>query len=156
MVGCGLGDDAEYVALLGYAMTAFDVSRTAIATARRRFPNSTVEYVSADLLSPPRCWDGAFDLVVEIFTLQLLTGQARHTAFANTAQQVAPGGRLLVLAGARHEDEDPGDMPWPLTRAEIEQFSTYGLTASSIAEVIDDESRGPIWRWAAWFDRPVG
>ncbi len=156
VVGCGLGDDAEYVASLGYATTAFDVSQTAIATARRRFPDSTVEYVTADLLAPPPSWDGAFDLVVEIFTLQVLTGQARHTAFAHTAQLVAPGGRLLVLAGARHEDDHPGDMPWPLTRAEIEQFTTYGLTASSILEVIDEESRGPIRRWTARFDRPVG
>lgn len=59
----------------------------------------------------------------------------------------------MVLAGARHEDDDPGDMPWPLTRAEIEQFTTYGLAVSSIAEVIDNESRGPIRRWFAWFDR---
>jgi len=141
------------VASLGCATTAFDVSRTAIATARRRFPNSTVEYVTADLLSPPRSWDGAFDLVVETFTLQVLTGHARQTAFAHTAQLVAPGGRLLVLAGARHADDDPGDMPWPLTRAEIEQFTTYGLTVSSIVEVIDNESRGPIRRWSVWFDR---
>lgn len=90
VVGCGLGDDAEFVASLGYATTAFDVSPTAIATARRRFPDSTVEYVTADLLSPPRSWAGAFDLVVEIFTLQVLSGQARRTAFAHTAQLVAP------------------------------------------------------------------
>ncbi len=83
----------------------------------------------------------------------VLTGQARQTAFAHTAQLVAPGGRLLVIAGARHEDDEPGDMPWPLTRSEIEQFTAYGLTVSSIAEVVDDESRGPIRRWTAWFDR---
>jgi hypothetical protein len=101
----------------------------------RRFPDSTVEYVLADLLAPPPSWQGAFDLVVEIFTLQVVTGQARRTAFAHTAQLVAPGGRLLVLAGARDEDD---------------------LTASSIGEVIDDESRGPVRRWTAGFDRPVG
>ncbi|GEM_PF-238175 len=156
VVGCGLGDDAEYVASLGYVTTAFDVSRTAIATARRRFPKSTVEYVTADLLAPPRSWDGAFDLVVEIFTLQVLTGRARYAAFAHIAQLVAPGGRLLVLAGARHEGDDPGEMPWPLTRPEIEQFTTHGLAASSIVEVVDDESRGPIRRWIALFDREDG
>lgn len=53
VTGCGLGDDAEHVASLGFATVAFDVSPTAVDTARRRFPCSTVEYVNADLLSIP-------------------------------------------------------------------------------------------------------
>src|SRR5215468_11492444 len=65
VIGCGLGDDAEHVASLGFATVAFDVSPTAVDAARRRFPCSTVEYVHADLLSPPQSWVGAFDLVVE-------------------------------------------------------------------------------------------
>ncbi len=64
------------------ADVAFDVSPTAVDTARRRFPCSAVEYVTADLLSPPRFWAGAFDRVVEVFTVQVLTGTARRTAFA--------------------------------------------------------------------------
>src|SRR5438874_5727428 len=86
--GCGLGDDAEHVASLGYATVAFDVSPTAVAAARRRFPGSAVEYVTADLLSPPGAWAGAFDLVVEVVTLQVLTGAARRTAVARLAQLV--------------------------------------------------------------------
>src|SRR5438477_8674141 len=37
-VGCGLGADAELLATLGFETTAFDVSPTAIRTARERFP----------------------------------------------------------------------------------------------------------------------
>jgi hypothetical protein len=149
--GCGLGDDAEHVASLGYATVAFDVSPTAVAAARRRFPRSAVEYMTADLLSPPPSWAGAFDLVVEVFTLQVLTGAARCTAFARTAQLVAPGGRLLVIAGARGEHDDPGQMPWPLTRAEIGSFRAYGLTENSVSDFVDEESKGPVRRWRAWF-----
>ena len=152
--GCGLGDDAEHVASLGYATVAFDVSPTAVAAARRRFPRSAVEYMTADLLSPPPSWAGAFDLVVEVFTLQVLTGAARRTAFARTAQLVAPGGRLLVIAGARGEHDDPGQMPWPLTRAEIESFRAYGLTENSVSDFVDEESKGPVRRWRAWFTAP--
>jgi SAM-dependent methyltransferase len=95
VVGCGLGDDAEHVASLGYATVAFDVSPTAVGAARQRFPRSTVEYVTADLLSPPHSRAGAFDLVVEVFTLQVLTGAARRTAFARTAE---PGPRPSLSA----------------------------------------------------------
>lgn len=154
VTGCGLGDDAEHVASLGYATTAFDVSRTAVTAARRRFPHSAVRYVTADLLSPPPSWPGAFDLVVEVFTVQVLTGAARRAAIARTAQLVAPGGRLLVIAGARDEHDDPGQMPWPLTRAEIESFGGHGLTAESIVDFCDDEDRGPVRRWRAWFTAP--
>jgi hypothetical protein len=76
VIGCGLGDDAEHVASLGFTTVAFDVSPTAIAGSRRRFPHSAVQYVTADLLSPPHSWAGAFDLVVEVYTLQVLTGAA--------------------------------------------------------------------------------
>src|SRR5712691_6237869 len=153
VIGCGLGDDAEHVASLGFTTVAFDVSPTAVAGARRRFPRSTVEYVTADLLSPPHSWAGAFELVVEVFTLQVLTGAARRTAFARTAQLVAPGGRLLVIAGARDEHDDPGTMPWPLTGAEIESFREHGLSGHSIAGVLDNEEQGLVRRWRAWFTR---
>jgi len=154
VIGCGLGDDAEHVASLGFSTVAFDVSPTAVATARRRFPRSAVEYVTADLLSPPHSWTGAFDLVVEVYTLQVLTGAARRTAIARTAQLVAPGGRLLVIAGARDEHDDPGQMPWPLTRAEIESFRRYGLSEHSVVDFLDDEDQGLVRRWRAWFTAP--
>jgi SAM-dependent methyltransferase len=155
VTGCGLGDDAEHVASLGFATVAFDVSPTAVDAARRRFPRSAVEYVHADLLSPPRSWAGAFDLVVEVFTVQVLTGAARRTAIARIAQLVAPGGRLLVIAGARDELDDPGMMPWPLTRTEIESFREHGLSDQSIADVLyKEEDWGLVRRWLAWFTRP--
>jgi ubiquinone/menaquinone biosynthesis C-methylase UbiE len=155
VIGCGLGDDAEHVASLGFTTVAFDVSPTAIASARRRFPRSAVQYVTADLLSPPHSWAGVFDLVVEVFTLQVLTGAARRTAIARTARLVAPGGRLLVIAGARDEHDEPGTMPWPLTRAEIESFRGHGLTEQSITDVLDDEDGGLVRRWRAWFTAPT-
>jgi SAM-dependent methyltransferase len=155
VVGCGLGDDAEHVASLGFTTVAFDVSATAVAGARRRFPTSPVEYVTADLLSPPSAWSAAFDLVVEVYTLQVLTGPARASAFARLAELVAPGGRLLAIAGAREEGDHPGEMPWPLTRAEIESFQDHGLVKESIVEFLEKTERGPVRRWRAWFTAPL-
>jgi hypothetical protein len=65
---------------------------------------------------------------------------------------VASGGRLVVIARARDDDEDPGQMPWPLTCGEVESFRDHGLTAESIAEVYDDGPH-PVRRWLAWFRR---
>jgi SAM-dependent methyltransferase len=153
VVGCGLGDDAEHVASLGFTTVAFDISATAVATARRRHPESVVDYQTADLLTPPTQWYGAFDLIVEVFTIQVLTGPSRRTAMAQLARLLAPSGQLLLIARAREDDDPPGAMPWPLTRAELESFRDYGLMPTSIVDYFDDGADGPIRRWTAWFTR---
>src|SRR5947209_18068479 len=38
VVGCGLGDDAELLASLGWSVVAFDISAEAIRWAHQRFP----------------------------------------------------------------------------------------------------------------------
>src|SRR6202012_4436545 len=65
VVGCGLGDDAEQIAAWGFATTAFDISATAVRSARKRFPHSRVDSVAADLLQPPAGWRGSFDFILE-------------------------------------------------------------------------------------------
>ncbi|MEV6966295.1 class I SAM-dependent methyltransferase [Hamadaea sp. NPDC051192] len=153
VIGCGLGDDAEFLAGLGYDVVAFDVAPTAVAAARRRFPSSRVDYQVADLLDLPPDWLGAFDFVLEVYTVQVLLGEARRMAIVNSAALTGPGGTLLVLARARDDDGDPGQMPWPLTRAEVAAFATGGLVASAVDEVLDDEDP-PVRRWVAEFHRP--
>jgi SAM-dependent methyltransferase len=135
VVGCGLGDDAEHIASLGFDTVAFDIAPSAGRGARRRFPESAVEYVVADLLDPPGEWRRAFDLVVESITVQSLPDPPRPAAIANVATLVAPGGTLLVLAAARDAGEPANGPPWPLTRGEVEAFATGGVAAVRIEDL---------------------
>jgi SAM-dependent methyltransferase len=64
-IGCGYGDDAEFLAGLGFQVVAFDISPTAISEGKRRFPNSQVSYQVADLLKPPDTWFKSFNFVLE-------------------------------------------------------------------------------------------
>src|SRR5438105_2697348 len=80
VVGCGLGHDAEFLAAKGLAVTAFDVSPSAIEWARRLHPRSSVRYEVADLFALPPSLFGAFDLAVEVYTLQALPRAARAGA----------------------------------------------------------------------------
>lgn len=153
VVGSGLGDDAEYVAGLGFRTVGFDISASAIRAARRRYPNSRVSYAVADLLAPPAGWHQAFDLVVESLTLQSLPDPPRRDAIAQVGQLVAPGGTLIVNARARDEDDDPGDgPPWTLTRSEIDAIADSGLEPVRIEDIREPDSR----RWRAEFRRPDG
>jgi SAM-dependent methyltransferase len=152
VVGSGFGDDAEHVARLGFATVAFDFSPTAIRLARRRFPASAVEYVTADLLDPPAEWRQAFDLVVESLTAQSLPDPPRREAIAQIGRMLAPGGTLIVIA-AIHDDADGPGPPWPLTRAEVEAFASDGVTPVAI-DVVDAAQPGE-HRWQAEFTRPA-
>jgi SAM-dependent methyltransferase len=118
-VGCGLGDDAEYLALHGGRVVAFDISPTVVAWCRERFPSSSVEYMAADLLAPPPEWVRHFDFVFEANTLQVLPAELRPRALKHLAGFLAAHGTLLLVCRGRDESDPPGIMPWPLTREEL-------------------------------------
>ena len=142
VVGCGLGADAEYLATLGFATTAFDISPTAVEVARSRNEGSGVDYRVADLLALPDEWRHAFDLVVEIFTLQALPDPPREAAADAVTGLVAEGGTLLAVA-FRYADSGNAETgpPFPLGRDFMEGLARGGLHAVRLEEV-----DGPRWR----------
>ncbi len=141
VIGCGLGDDAEFLAQAGGRVTAFDIAPTAVAWCQRRFPASSVSYVVADLLNPPPDWRGRFDFILECNTLQTMRADARARAMTSLASLVAPGGRLLVICRGREPEETLGEVPWPLTRAELAAFARFGLVEQSFDDVLFDDVR---------------
>lgn len=147
VVGCGLGDDAEFLAGLGFSVVAFDISPTAIAAARRRWPGSTVSYEVADLFAPPPQWLRHFDFVLEEATVQALPAKVRPDAIHAIADFVGPGGTLLVIARARRDDEPARDLPpFTLLREEIESFAAKGLTVGRIELADEHHWRGDFAR----------
>jgi SAM-dependent methyltransferase len=154
VVGCGYGDDAEWLAARGWDVTAFDISATAVAHCRQRFPDSRVNYVAADLLDPPAAWlSDPFALVVEIYTLQVLPPDSDERAAALRIVGRLAGGSLLVIARLREPDEEAGTMPWPLTRRELASLTGAGLVEQSTEVLLDDEDP-PVRRIRSVFARP--
>jgi SAM-dependent methyltransferase len=139
-IGCGYGDDAEFLAELGFQVVAFDISPTAISECKRRFPTSQVSYQVADLLKPPDTWFKSFNFVLESYTLQVLPPELRVVAISNISNFVAPSGQLLVIARGREESDSPGEMPYPLTKRELEQFESLGLRRQGFEDYFDTES----------------
>ena len=152
-IGSGLGDDAEQLSAWGYQTTAFDISATAIAATNKRFPTSKVLYVIANLLAPPESWRANFDFVFESYTLQSLPPDLRAQAFTRIAEFLKPAGLLLVIARGRDPEEDPGHVPWRLTREELAAFSRAGLQDVSFEDYVDPYDAG-VRKFRATYRRP--
>lgn len=153
VVGSGGGDDAEQLAAWGFRTTAFDISETAIRSTRKRFPNSAVDYHIANLLDPPTPWRGQFDFVFEANTLQVLRAALRRQATKNIAAFLRPGGLLLVIARSREPSDPEGQMPWPLTRAEISAFAVLGLE-ELLFDILPDVEEPEVRRFRVLFRLP--
>jgi SAM-dependent methyltransferase len=153
VVGCGLGDDAELLASLGWSVVAFDISAEAIRWAQQRFPQSQVDYRAVDLFEALSEWHRQFDLVVEAYTLQVLPPALRAQAIPLVADWTAVGGLLLLIARGREESDPPGQMPWPLTEREVRDIEHAGLGCESFEDYMDREEPA-VRRFRAIFRRP--
>lgn len=151
-VGCGTGDNTAELARRGLRAIGFDVSETAIATARARFGTTVAELTVGDVLALPQAWHHHFGLVVEVYTLQVLPPPERARAARAIAETVAPAGHLVVIARGRDPHEPEGQMPWPLTKSEIEAIGDNNLRLESLVDVMDEEDP-PVRRFTATFVR---
>ncbi len=120
--------------------------------AKRRFPQSSVSYEVADLFHPPD-WAGRFDLVLESYTLQVLPPALRLKAMTKVASFVASAGSLLVITRARDHGDDPGQMPWPLTRSELGRLQKCGLKETRLEDYVDEEEP-PVRRFRVEYEKP--
>lgn len=150
VIGCGLGDDAEFLAELGYQVTAFDVSRTAIDWCKERFPETVVDYQAADMFTPPAAWLGGFALVVEDYIVQALPPEMRLASVQAVAAFPAPGGLLLAIGRGIEDGAERSGPPWPLTGEDLALFEQAGLVRASFQRD-SDPAIAPQFRYRAEF-----
>ena len=152
VVGCGLGDDARYLHDLGFKVTGFDISPTAIEWARRLHSDTDIVFEVADLFQPFRGWLGAFDFVLEVYTIQPLPLDMRPRVIDSIAAFAADGGQLLVVTRGREDDEVPVEVPWALSRRDLDQFEINGLRQVGFTIMMGDEEE-PIPRFVVEYIR---
>ena len=128
VVGCGLGDDAKYLHDLGFRVTGFDISPTAIEWAKRLHADTDIQFHVADLFDPPVEWitDG-FDFVLEIYTIQPLPLEMRPQVIDAVGNFVGENGRLVIVTRGREDDEEPDEVPWPVSRLDLSRLERNRL-----------------------------
>lgn len=139
VVGCGLGDDARYLDDRGFRVTAFDISPTAIEWAGKLHADRDITFAAADLFQPPAEWIGAFDFVLEIYTIQPLPIEMRENVLDAVAGFVGPTGTLVVVTRGREDGDETDLLPWPVSREELKRFEQCGLRQNDFRVMPGDE-----------------
>ncbi|MEO6605610.1 MAG: class I SAM-dependent methyltransferase [Aeromicrobium sp.] len=145
VVGAALGADAEAAARAGWQTTAFDIAPAAVRLVRSRYPSSAVDYREGDLLNLPDDLVGAFDLVIEVFTVQAMPPAVRAEATAGIRRLLAPGGTALVIQFDRGDEDSDVGPPWLLNRDEMETFAGDDVRMESIELLEGTREDTPIW-----------
>jgi SAM-dependent methyltransferase len=95
-LACGEGQNAIWLATLGWRVTGVDYSEVAIAKARGRAERAgvDVEFVCADLVTyEPE--PSAFDLVAVLYLH--IAADERHAVLQHAAAALAPGGTFVLI-----------------------------------------------------------
>jgi SAM-dependent methyltransferase len=111
-IGCGLGDNAIYLAQQGFNVTGLDISPTALVTAERRAKDAgaQVTFATADATELDGYTD-AFDTVVDSGMFHCLDDDGKRRYAAAVHHATRDGATLLL---ACFSDANPGQAEWPL------------------------------------------
>jgi len=96
-IGCGLGDNAIYLAKSGYTVTGLDISPTALITAEQRAKDAGVDVTFA--VADSTKLDGytdAFDTVIDSGLFHSLDDDGRRSYVAALRRATRPGASLLL------------------------------------------------------------
>ncbi|ORW69548.1 transferase [Mycobacterium saskatchewanense] len=110
-IGCGLGDNAIYLAQNGFRVTGLDIAPTALITAERRAHDAGVDikFAVADSTKLDGYTD-AFDSVIDSGMFHCLDDDGKRSYAAAVHRATRPGATLLISC---FSDANPADDEWP-------------------------------------------
>ena len=129
-LGCGVGDNAIYLAEQGFEVTAVDFARSAIDRGRRKAEaaGAGVDFRVADFTDLPSDL-GRFDVLVDYGAFDDLSASQREAYVRNVLPLARPGARFLLWC-----------FEWPATR--LDRLLSAALPMTGMALV-----PGEVERW---------
>jgi SAM-dependent methyltransferase len=115
--GCGTGENALHLAVLGLPVLGVDVAETALAIARAKAGDRgiEVEFAAADAFQLERL-GRRFETVLDCGLFHALDGDERRRYVASLASVTEHNGTLYVLC---FSDEGPDTGPHPVSQEEL-------------------------------------
>jgi SAM-dependent methyltransferase len=110
-IGCGLGDNAVYLARQGHPVTGLDISPTALITAERRARDAgvNIRFAVADATKLDG-YTAAFDSVIDSGMYHCLDDDGKRSYAAALHRATRPGATLLLSC---FSDANAADAEWP-------------------------------------------
>jgi 2-polyprenyl-3-methyl-5-hydroxy-6-metoxy-1,4-benzoquinol methylase len=132
-VGCGSGENALYLAHLGFEVWGIDAAPSAIKKAREKAKERgiKVNFLVGDALKL-ELLRTKFDTVIDCGLFHVFTDEERPIFTASLSSVLFPGGRYFMLCFSEHE---PGSFgPRRVTQAEIRATFSKGWKINYIRE----------------------
>lgn len=113
-IGCGLGDNAIYLARHGFNVTGLDISPTALITAERRAKDAGVDVTFAVADSTKlEGYTAAFDTVIDSGMFHCLDEDGKRS-YANAAHRATREGATLLMSCFCDANPPDPDRPRPV------------------------------------------
>ncbi|MYW95787.1 class I SAM-dependent methyltransferase [Amycolatopsis rubida] len=135
-IGCGLGENAMYLASRGHRVTGLDGAPTALARARetaaKRGLDVTFDQADATRLDGH---EGRFDAVLDSALYHCLDDEQRHAYVAALVRATKPGARLNIFC---FSDAVPANFPVPyrITEQNLRETVGNGWTISVLEPAV--------------------
>src|SRR4051812_15794098 len=156
-IGCGLGDNAVYLAKNGHTVIGLDISPTALKTAKQRAKDAGVDvkFAVADSTKLDGYTD-AFDTVIDSGLFHSLDDDGRRSYTAAVHRATRPGATLLLSC---FSDANPVGKEWP--RPAVSEDTLRDVLGSAGWDIVSLEAAtvrgaldgGPQAEMAFWYLR---
>lgn len=140
--GCGTGENALFLASLGYEVTGIDAAGAAIRKAKeksrgRRVPAVFLEWDALEISGLGK----RFDTVIDCGLFHVFSDEERPLYVEGLGSILSPGGILRMLCFSEMEPGDWG--PRRVTQREIREAFDRGWRVDSIREARFETNLGP-------------
>lgn len=148
-IGCGTGTNGVWLAQQGCDVTGIDLAPLAVERAEKLAHTAGVNarFVVADVLHLPDL-GGPFAFFFDRGCYHAVRRNALKQYAPAVAQQLAAGGRGLILAGNAREPHDPG--PPVVTEEQIRDELGLAFDILDLHEFRFDEAPGVAERFLGW------
>jgi len=143
VIGCGIGDDADYLASKGYEVDAFDISPSAINIAKKRFCNKNINFFVQDIFSLPNNMINSYDFVYEGLTIQSINPKFKNELIKIISSLGKKDSHLLLYSNFQDDIDNYDGPPWPLYKRDFALFLSYDYKLLDYKEEFESKSIAP-------------